>query len=268
MRNYYLAAGAALVITACSAEIESTKAGPAEAAPIETADTAPAEPTETQPMEEGLVDGPGASEVTLVRGEPFRGVYPLIECVNEDCIIMMASNARGNAARSPDLAFKPDPEAVLGGFERIDLSTVSPAYSEYDAAWRIGQDPEATDIYLQVIHESQYWDEAPSFLVAQVIGFETTATAYSVLNYPNDKDNFRELFKLEPRMGPQPRVTVGKNGAITVEEFGPDYGEPISSTTRYWAGGDHGEYLATREEMAADFGETLEEIDAMLAAEQ
>ncbi|MEM1035638.1 MAG: hypothetical protein AAGI14_02635 [Pseudomonadota bacterium] len=256
MRFNLIGYAALVLLVACSQETTTPQASVDVSSEAEPA------------LEEGLVDGPGASKVTLVRGEPFRGVYPLIECVDEDCIIMMASDARGNAARGPDLTFKPDLDTAFAGFERMDLSTVSPAYSEYDTAWRIGEDPAATDIYLQVIHDSESWDQAPAFLVTQVAGFDHVSTTYSVLNYPNDKDNFRELFKLEPRIGPQPRVSVGKNGAITVEEFGPDYGEPISSVTRYWAGNEHGEYLATREEMAADFGETLEEIDAMLAAEE
>lgn len=260
MRCNLMYAVAVVVLVACSQEITTTQASVDVSGEAEQA----AEPA----LEEGLVDGPGASEVTLVRGEPFRGVYPLIECVNEDCIIMMASDARGNAARGPDMIFKPSIEAALVGVERIDVATLPQAYSDYDIAWRVGEDPAATNIFLKVINDSQSWDQAPAFLVAQAAGFEHVSTAYSVLNYPNDKDNFRELFRLEPRMGPQPRVSVGKNGAITVEEFGLDYGEPISSVTRYWVGNEHGEYLATREEMAADFGETLEEIDAMLAAEE
>ncbi|MEL8056258.1 MAG: hypothetical protein AAGK66_08895 [Pseudomonadota bacterium] len=262
MRLNLIPHAAFVLLVACSQEVIAPETS------TSVADSSDTEQSAELALEEGLVDGPGASDVTLVRGEPFRGVYPLIECMNKDCTIRMASDARGNAARGPDLTFKPDIEAALSGVEQIDLSTFSQAYAEYDVAWRIGQDPVAIDIFLQVIHDSENWDQAPAFLIAQSAGFEHVSTAYSVLNYPNDKDNFRELFKLEPRMGPQPRVSVGKNGAITVEEFGPDYGEPISSVTRYWAGNEHGEYLATREEMAADFGETLEEIDAMLAAEE
>lgn len=260
MRLNLIHPAALILLVACSQEATTPEVSVAVSSEAEQG----AEPE----LEEGLVEGPGASLVTLVRGEPFRGVYPLIECVSEDCIMMMASDARENAARGPDMTFKPKLAAAVAGIKQIDLEALSPAYSDYDVAWRIGEDPEAIDILLKVIHDSEYWDEAPSFLIAQMAGFEHTSTSYSVLNYPNNKDNFQELFKLGQRMGPQPRVTVGSNGSIIVEEFGPDYSEPISSVTRYWAAGDHGEFLATREEMAYEFGETVEEIDAMLAAEE